>query len=410
MPSIFLTPTILESIELSDGEKNFISEHKNANVHQLILRHSENKTLNIKRLAVQIAARQRVRDKLPAWTANADIIFPPTVPVEQSSSEQTARYKARIVLAQNTAPAHLLDLTGGMGVDTWAFASVVNHVTYVERNAELASLAAHNLPRLGATNVSVFNAQSEAVLDKLDAPADWIYVDPARRDDRGGRVVRLDDCEPNVVALWPKIMANTTNLLLKTSPLIDIEATLRALPGIREVHVVSVQHEVKEVLFVAQKTALSTEDVRVKAIDLTTTGDVEFTYRRGDERIVPVEFNGPLAFIYEPNAAILKAGAFRVVAHQFRLAKLAAHSHLYTSDEWVVDFPGRVFRLEAICKPARADLQQFIPDMKANLTVRNFPQTVDELRKKLGLKEGGNIYIFATTLQNGDKRLLITKK
>lgn len=400
----------MEPIELSDREKSFISEHINANVQQLVLRHSATNTLNVKKLAVQIAARQRVRDKLPTWVANADIIFPLSVPVEQSSSEKTARHKARIVSEQNPAPAHLLDLTGGMGVDTWAFASLMNHVTYVERDPELAGLAAHNLPRLGATNVTVLKAQSDAVLDKLDTPADWIYLDPARRDDRGGRVVRLDDCEPNVVAWWSKIMAKTANLLLKTSPLIDIEATLRALPGIREVYVVAVQHEVKEVLFVAQKSPLAVEDVRVMAIDLTTAGEVEFAFWRSDERAVPVSFDNPRAFIYEPNAAILKAGAFRVVAHQFGLAKLAAHCHLYTSDEWLANFPGRVFRLESVCKPTRTDLQKLVPDMKANLTVRNFPQTVDELRKKLGLKEGGETYIFATILQNGDKRLLITRK
>ena len=402
--------TTLESISLSDEEKNFIGTHINANVQQLVLGHNAANTLNIRKMAVQISARQRLCDKLPAWVANPNIIFPSTVPTEQSSSEKTARYKARIVSNFRPAPAQLLDLTGGMGVDTWALASVADRVTYVERDSELAGLAAHNLPRLGLPNVTVLNAQSDTVLANLDPPADWIYLDPARRDNRGGRIVRLDDCEPNVVAWWPTLMANTTNLLLKASPLIDIEATLRALPGILAVYVVAVQHEVKEVLFIAGKDPVSTDDVQVIAIDLTTTGEVEFRFRRGDERTVPVGFDTPRAFIYEPNAAIMKAGAFRVIGHRFGLTKLAPHSHLYTSDEQIAHFPGRMFRLEAICKPSRADLQQFVPGMKANLTVRNFPQSVDDLRKKLGLKEGGDVYILATTLQNGDKRLLVTRK
>ena len=402
--------TILGPIELSDEEKLFIQNNSEENVQQLVLRHSASNPLNIRKMAVQIAARQRLRDKLPTWVANPDIIFPSTVPVEQSSSEQTARYKAMIVSELRTESGHLLDGTGGMGVDTWALAGKMKQVTYVERNPELAQLAAHNFLRLGATNVTVVNAQSDAVLAGLGTPADWVYLDPARRDDRGGRVVRLDDCEPNVVAWWPMLMGKTRNLLLKTSPLIDIDATLRALPGIGAVHIVAVQHEVKEVLFVAGNDAITPDDVQVVACDLTTTGAVEFNFSRGDERTVPVQFETPQAYIYEPNAAVMKAGAFRIVAHRFGFAKLAAHSHLYTSDELVSHFPGRVFRLEALCKPTRVDLQKLVPGMKANLTVRNFPQSVDELRKKLGLKEGGDTYILATTLQNGDKRLLVTGK
>ncbi len=361
-------------------------------------------------MAVQITARQRLRDKLPTWVANPDIIFPSAVPIEQASSEQTARYKAKIVSDLTPYPDLLLDGTGGMGADTWALATVVKQAIYVESNPELAQLAAHNLPRLGAMNVTVVDAQSDVVLSGRTTPVDWVYLDPARRDDRGGRVVQLENCEPNLVAWWPMLMVKSHNVLVKTSPLIDIEATLRALPGIRAVHVVAVQHEVKEVLFVAGNEPVAADEVQIVACDLTTTGAVDFTFRRGDERTVPVGFDTPCVYIYEPNAAVMKAGAFRVVAHRFGLAKVAPHSHLYTSDELVSPFPGRRFRLEAICKPTRAELQKLVPSMKANLTVRNFPQSVDELRKKLGLKEGGDTYILATTLQNGDKRLLVTKK
>lgn len=402
--------TTVELMKLSDEEIYFIQANINQNVQQLILRHSADKLLDIRKMAVQITARQRLRDKLPTWVANPDIIFPSAVSIEQSSSEQTARYKAKIVSDLTPYSDLLLDGTGGMGADTWALATVVKQAIYVESSPDLAQLAEHNLPQLGAMNVTVLNAQSDVVLANRTTPVDWVYLDPARRDDRGGRVVQLENCEPNLVAWWPMLMAKSHNVLVKTSPLIDIEATLRALPGIKAVHVVAVQHEVKEVLFVAGNDPVAADEVRVVACDLTATGVVDFTFRRGDERTVPVGFDTPRAYIYEPNAAVMKAGAFRVVAHRFGLAKLAPHSHLYTSDELVFPFPGRVFRLEAICKPTRAELQKLVPSMKANLTVRNFPQSVDELRKKLGLKEGGDTYILATTLQNGDKRLLVTKK
>jgi hypothetical protein len=395
---------------LTQTEQDFIRQHQHDNVPQLLLRQKSTPDLDIRKLAVQISARQRVQDKLPTWVANEGVIFPTTVPLEQSSSEQTAQYKARLVAETTPHPAHLLDGTGGLGVDAWAFAGVAERVTYVERNPELAELAAHNLPLLGASNVTAMNAQTAEVLQNPPAPIDWIYLDPARRDDRGGRVARLDECEPDVVAWWPLLQEKATHLLLKTSPLIDLEATLRQLPGIRAVQVVAVRHEVKEVLLVAQREPIPSDEVMVTAVDLTGTKEITFSFRRGEERAVPVVFSDPQAYLYEPNAAVLKAGAFRVMGHRFGLAKLAAHSHLYTSNEPVANFPGRAFAVQAICKPAKSELQTLLPDLKANLTVRNFPQSVEDLRKKLSLKEGGNVYIFATTLQNGDKRLIVTSK
>jgi hypothetical protein len=182
------------------------------------------------------------------------------------------------------------------------------------------------------------------------------------------------------------------------------------LPGIVSVQVVAVRHEVKEVLFVATPDEVAADAVDVTAVDLLADSALRFSFRRGDERTVAVSFADPQNYLYEPNAAVLKAGAFRAVAERFGLAKLAPHSHLYTSAVPVVNFPGRAFKLEGICKPGRADVQALVPGMKANLTVRNYPQSVEELRKKVGLKEGGDVYIFATTLLNGDKRLLVTRK
>jgi hypothetical protein len=207
------------------------------------------------------------------------------------------------------------------------------------------------------------------------------------------------------------LLAKTENLLLKTSPLLDIEGTLRQLPTTRAVHVVALQGEVKETLFVLGQSQQSAADVLMTAVNLRDNGDAQpFTYRRGDEANAPVTLADPLNYLYEPNAALLKAGAFRLAGHRFGLAKLAPHSHLYTSNDLVPDYPGRVFQVDAVCRAERKSINHQVPDGQANLTVRNFPQPVDVLRKQLGLREGGDVYVFATTLQNGDKRLIVTHK
>ena len=402
-------------ISLSPTEKQFIRDHLTDDVRQLILRPHPAGT-DVRKLVAQIAARQKARDKLPAWYANEDVVFPPALSVEQASSERTARYKASLV-----GGARLLDLTGGMGVDAWAFAQRVGQVVYVEQRSDLAELAAHNLPRLGAANVIIRTEDGLAVVDRLTQPADWIYLDPHRRDGQGGRVVRLADCEPNVlrIGVLTGLLAKAARILLKTSPLIDIDATIRQLTGppensisgaVEAVHVVAVQGEVKEVLFTLGNGLASIADIEFNAINLLANSTIEMTFKWKEERTAGVVLGNPQRYVYEPNAAVLKAGAFRLTAARHNLVKLAPNSHLYTNRTLRPDFPGRVFELEHVIKPDRKTLQPLIPTMKANLTVRNFPQSVAELRKKLGLQEGGDGYIFATTLLNGDKRLLITRK
>lgn len=395
-----------QEITLSAKEQQFIQDHIGDDVQKLLLRLSGDITLNIKKLASQIAARQKARHKLPTWYALHQLIFPPALSVEQASSEQTARYKASLVNGDL-----LIDLTGGMGVDSWAFSQRVREVVYVERNETLAALTAHNLPLLNTT-ITVAAQNGLDFLEKQSIIADWIYIDPARRDDQGGKVVRLDNCEPNVLDHWSLLRQKAQSVLLKTSPLIDIDATLRQLPGVEAVYIVAVQNEVKEVLFVAGQLAVDVDQVLLTAVNLSNAEPVVFQFRRNDERSADVRFGNPERYIYEPNAALLKAGAFRTLAARLGLKKLAPNSHLYTASE-LIDFPfGRTFVVQAICKPDRKSLQSVLADqpLKANLTVRNFPQPVEELKKKLGLHDGGDIYILATSLQNGDKRLLITQK
>ncbi len=388
-------------------EQGYIIAHLTADVRALLLNPPAMPKLDYRLVAEQIQARQKAREKLPNWYAHPDLVFPAALSVEQASSEQTAAHKASLVSGEL-----LVDLTGGMGVDAAAFAGRMDRVIYVERNARLAEQTAHNLRALGHHNIECLVGDGLTQLASLTAPANWAYLDPARRDDQGGRVVQLTDCEPNVLENLPMLLAKANQILLKTAPLLDIEATLRQLPTTQAVHVVAVQGEVKETLFVLGQQPVSTADVQMVAVNLRdeSTQNQVFIYRRGDESTAPVTLADPQTYLYEPNAAVLKAGAFRLVGYRFGLAKLAPHSHLYTSHAIMDGFPGRVFRVEAICKPDRVALRNLVPSQQANLTVRNFPETVARLRQQLHLREGGNTYIFATTFANNDKRLLVTQK
>ena len=414
---------------LSAAERLFIQTHLTDDVRALLLRAHPGQRFpagtgpiqagpiqagfDLRKVVAQIAARQKAKEKLPIWYANDELVFPPALSVEQASSEQTAHYKASLVQGDL-----LLDLTGGMGVDTWAFAKRVRRVVYVERSPELAELAAHNLPRLGTVNVAVHAGDGLALIEgaeviKPGETADWLYLDPHRRDERGGKVVHLADCEPDLSqphTVWA-LLRKANQLLIKVSPLLDVDATVRQLSGaVEAVHIVAVQGEVKELLLVMGRQQTAHENVQIEAVNLLADRTIDLPFRLGDERTADVTFGDPQAYVYEPNAAILKAGAFRLVAARFGLTKLAPNSHLYTSDALRPDFPGRVFRVQAVVRPDAKTLKKAVPTLKANLTVRNFPQSVAELRKKLNLREGGAVYILATTLLNGDKRLLITEK
>ncbi len=397
---------------LSPQEQAFIRTHITDDVAELLLRSGAFPGVDLRKVAAQIVARQKAKTKLPHWYAHDGLLFPPPLSVEQASSADTANYKASLV-----SGAVLLDLTAGMGVDTAAFANQITKVVYADQQSALAALAEHNLAALGHKNVTVQAEDGLTVLQNWPGnPPDWVYLDPARRDDRGGKLVRLADCEPNLTnPVWRLALQKAQRILLKTSPLIDIDGAIRQLPNVAAVHVVAVENEVKEVLFIIDNRATNLANdpagdyVKRTAINLLTT-DAPFCFSRADERTALLSIGDPMEFVYEPNAALLKAGAFRVLGERFGMTKLAPHSHIYTANHIVADFPGRTFRVDASCKPDRKAVQALVPGGKANLTTRNFPQPTDELRRQLGLRDGGNVYILATTLSNNDKRLLICHK
>lgn len=381
----------------------FLRDHTSDDPVRLLMQAGRFPGLPLRELAAQLAARQRVAAKLPTWVAQGALLFPPTLSLEQSSSERTARYKAGLVSGETLA-----DLTGGLGVDAWAFAKTVSTVFYVEREAGLAQLAAHNLPALGVGNVVVNHQKAEDFLIKSSGSFDWLYLDPARRDDRG-KVFRLENCEPDVLRLRTILLEKAPRVLLKAAPLLDLDAALRPLETVETVHVLAVDNEVKELLFTLTRTAVPFPEIR--AVNLLKNGSEHvFSFHRNEEARAEVAYSAPLRYLYEPNAALLKAGAFRLLAERFGLAKLHINSHLYTSETLRSDFPGRIFSVNAVCKPDRKTLQTLLPARRAHLTVRNFPASVVDLRKRLGLADGGEHYVFATTVPDGQHALVVTTK
>lgn len=388
---------------LTSEARSFLADHAQADPAKLALQAARFPNLPFRELVQQLAARQRVREKLPTWAQHPHVIFPPTLSLEQASSERTARFKAGLVAGENLA-----DLTGGLGVDAWAFAETVSTVFYAEPNGDLADLAAHNLPTLGRNNVVIFPEAAETFLPK-NGSFDWIYLDPARRGNAQNRVFRLDDCTPDVLKLKSFLLEKAPNVLLKAAPLLDLDGAIRQLATVETVHVVAVENEVKELLFTLRRAVAREPEIRAVNL-LKNGGEHRLTFRRSEEAAAPVEFSAPHHFLYEPNAALLKAGAFRLLATRFGLKKLHPSSHLYTSDALRTDFPGRIFSVKTTVKPDRRALHAVLPEARANLTVRNFPASVAELRKKLALAEGGDVYVFATTLADGKHALVVTEK
>lgn len=387
---------------LSNEQITFIQQNLSFSPTSLLLKYGKEKEF----LIGQIESRQKARHKLPTWYAEPRLVFPPAVSVEQSSSELTGQYKASLV-----AGTHLTDATGGMGIDSYFFSQRCKSVTYVEQNEKLVQLAQHNFEVVKADNIRCIQGNSIDFLRQLEGKTDWIYVDPARRAADNRRVVGLKDCEPDVIEHLPLFLQKAKRILIKASPLLDIKQTLNELPFITTVHAVAVENECKELLFELDEASNHLPGLLVKTINFKNDGSQQaFNFQWGEEATIAVTLSEPQRYVYEPNVAVLKAGAFKSIANAFGLAKIAPHSHLYTSEKLVVDFPGRIFEVEALLKVDSKALMAFLPDGKANLTVRNFPATTDELRKKLKMKDGGNVYVLATTLANGDKRLLVCKK
>ena len=350
-------------------------------------------------IARQTEGRKIIANKLPSWAENMSILFPVKISLEQCSSEATAIYKAGLVRGES-----LVDLTGGFGVDCSFLSRNFTSVDYVEQNEELCQIAEHNFAALGL-NIRVNNAESVSFL--ADMPSvDCIYIDPARRDVKGKKTADLSLCSPNLLEIRDTLLKKCNTLLIKLSPMFDISSALEVFPECKQVHVVSVKNECKELLLLVEGGFCG--ETEVVCVDLDELGvRSEELGVRSKEIILIVNYSVPKNYLYEPNASIMKAGLFKTVAKRYNVTKLHPSTHLYTSEDLVENFPGRTFKINRVTKVQRKEIQDI---EKANLSTRNFPGNVADLRKKLKLKDGGDTYIFACTLNDNSKVLIICEK
>ena len=379
--------------------KKFILKHQDEDPGSLLLAASKYPDVPLREVAIQIKARQKAKRKIPSWYQNENIIFPPTVSMEQCSSEATAILKSEWLFGNK-----LVDLTGGTGIDTYFLSKKFNQTHYVDKSKELGLLAEHNFALLGASNIQVNIMDAVDFLKSDIFPVDWIYIDPARRDVHNTKVFSLSDCQPDIIQLQSTLLCLSDNILIKTSPMLDIKQALNLLTNVKNVYVIAVGNEVKEVLYEVRKGHQA--NPRLETINLKNTDKREvFNFQFDQEHSAIGNFDYPKSYLYEPNAAILKAGAFKTVGNSFGLFKLHPHSHLYTSDKYLKDFPGRKFKVQAISRLNKKEIKSYISEGRAHVTIRNFPFSVDMVRKKTGLNPGGDHYVFATT--NMDQKLVL---
>lgn len=394
----------------------FIREYRERDIRQLALQANRFPDVDMPYALDQIQGWQIARRKLPKWAACDGVIFPPHLSMEQCSSEPTAQYKLNLAMEWAERVGHasrMTDLTGGFGVDFSFTSCAFAAATYVERNEQLCHIVEHNLPLLGLDNATVVCADAVEYLSTVE-PQTMLFLDPARRDEHGAKTVMLADCTPDVVQLLPQLLEKSRFTMLKLSPMLDWHKAVDDLQGVvREVHIVSVGGECKELLLVLSTVVES--ELKVYCADLSTASDTSslFVYTPGSSApVANSTFNiQHSTFLFEPNASIMKAGCFDELAAAYGVSPVSRNSHLFLSDEPIEDFPGRSFVVERVTTMNKGELRKALVGIeKANIATRNFPLTVAELRKRLKLKDGGDVYIFATTTAEGEHLLLISRK
>lgn len=432
---------------------DFIRKHAQDDVRKLALKRPTNPNVDLKEALVQIEGYQTARKKLPLWAENPQLVYPPRISMEQCSSETTALYKQQVVrrlLQGLNGPLSMADMTGGFGIDFSYLAPLFDRAYYIEQQEILCRIAQHNLKVLGLKQAEVLHGDGVERMPE-QAPLTLVFIDPARRDQQGKKTVALSDCTPDLSAIQERIRSCSCFCMAKLSPMLDIHQALQELKGVSEVHVVSVDNECKELLLIlasgetentteiatagkrqetdgnlasetdkteeavanklenASTSSISEQsnvkkpaETRIFCVNLQKGEQQTFEYTAQEEASAEAVYTDqPGAYLYEPNTSLLKAGAYKCLCARFGVRKLHPNSHLYTSDTLCADFPGRRFRVTGSRTFSKQDLKQIARDIpQANITIRNFPSTVQELRKKLKIKEGGDRYLFATTLKN----------
>ena len=385
-------------IEVNQSTLDYIRQHADEDVRQLALRGHKCLDVDLQYALEQIAGRQKARTKLPSWAAIDGIVYPPHLSMEQCSSEVTARYKASIA----GKGALFVDLTAGFGVDMALISQGFQKAVHVERQPQLCAISSENFRLLGLNHIEVFCGDGVAYLHTM-RHADLLFIDPARRDVHGGRTYDISDCTPNVLEILDEMLEKADRVMIKLSPMLDWRKAVADLGKVNEVHIISVDNECKELLLILSKTM---KPLRVFCVN----NDECFEVVEGissQPRPLPQD----MRYLYEPNASVMKAGCFDLIEQRFGVVQLERNSHLFVSDKEISGFPGRQFLIEKRTSMNKRELKATLADVdQANITVRNFPMSVAELRKRLKLKEGGDVYIFATTISDEGHQLLVCRK
>ena len=372
---------------LQQDIQEHINNHLKSDIHKLILKGVPFEGVTVQEVANQVICKQKSEKKLPSWFNTKNIYYPPKISIEQTSSETAANYKASLVSGKR-----LLDLTGGFGVDSFYFSSSFNTIDHCEIDINLSKIAAHNFEQLNKKNITCLAENGIEYLKKSKDYFDVIYLDPSRRSDSKGKVFLLKDCEPNIPKYIDLLFNKTKTILIKCSPILDITSALNELKFVKEIHVVAVNNDVKELLYLMEKEYNG--NVKINTINFSKKNSQEFNFDLNKKSIS--NFEEPLNYLYEPNAAILKSGGFHEVTNQLDVYKIHQHSHLYTSKN-LVKFPGRKFKIVNVLGYDKKKILKILPNKKANITTRNFSKSVAQLRKELKIKDGGNDYLFFTT-------------
>lgn len=395
-------------------EYRFIREHIKEDVRELALQSHGMKDMDYAFVIRQISGYQHILNKIPAWYACPDLLLPQTLSLEQCSSQQTACYKRDLIKSVVQGQKQKItaaDLTGGFGVDACYLSEIVDQCSYVEKEPDLCRIANHNFKALNCSAIKVIEAEAEEYL-KQTGKLDFIYLDPSRRNRDGSKVTALRDCSPDLTILYMELIKKAGLVLIKLSPMIDLSLALKALPHTRQIHVVALENDCKEVLFLLD-TKQKWAEPEITAVNLrNNANDQLFTFRRTDEINASCTYTTQLGnYLYEPNASLLKAGAFTIPAQVYGLDKWHKNTHLYTSNKFKPGFPGKIFEVKTVSSAKAKDFHKKLPDLQqANLVVRNFPMSAEALRKKLNLKEGGQDFVFAGTLADESKVFIYCKR
>ncbi len=391
----------MNKLVLTIDLQNYIKENIDADIMALLLGKPIFEGVSNKEVVEQLVAKKKCQGKLPTWYHKDHIYYPAKINIEQTSSEETAAYKAEIVQG-----ASLLDITGGFGVDSFYFSKKMKSVLHCEIDPKLSEIACHNFQVLNLKNIKCLPIDGIQFLETCDNCFDWIYLDPSRRNDAKGKVFQLEDCTPNISVHLDLLFSKSKNIMMKTSPLLDLTRGMSQLRSVKEIHIISIGNEVKELLWILEYGY--SEEVLVKTVDLGKTSRASFEFYLNVEKSSVPSYSSPLNYLYEPNAAILKSGGFKNIGRYYGVFKLHEHTHLYTSEE-LIEFPGRRFKIDkTFLYKDKAIKQEGLK--KANITVRNFPLTVEQIRKKHRIRDGGTDYLFFCILENNSLVVIMCSK